>query len=360
MPNSPSPSRSLRCPACATEYELSLSRVSCECGSPLDLVAERRPLPRSLEGRGPGLSRYREAIALAEWSLERTYLGAGMTPLVAMGGGLHVKCDFISPTGSFKDRGAAAVAAAALELGAVEVVVDSSGNAAAALAAHAARAGLRATVVVPEGAPEAKLAQIRAYGAAVMLARGPRERASQLAMDLSRHEGRYYASHAYNPFFLEGTRSWAFEIFEQLGAAPETAVMPVGNGSLMLGVYAGFAHLVDSGLVTRMPRLVAVQSENCAPLAGRPARPFGHSLYTDGIAIAKPVRARAIRDAIAASGGEVVVVSDAEVREARHWLAAAGLWVEPTAAAAWAAVSRPGESEGHTVVNLGGAGFKRP
>lgn len=360
MPTTPTPTRGLRCPACAAEYGLSLARSACDCGSPLDLVTDRRPLPRSFEGRTRGLSRYREGIALADWALERTYLGAGMTPLLAMGEGTYVKCDFISPTGSFKDRGAAAVTAAALELGAVEVVVDSSGNAAAALAAHAAHAGLRATVVLPEGAPEAKLAQARAYGATIIPASGPRERASEVALALSRREGCYYASHVYSPFFLEGTRSWAFETFEQLGSAPDAVVMPVGNGSLLLGVYAGFAHLLASGLVRRMPRLLAVQSENCAPLAGRPVRLAGHGLYTDGIAISKPVRAKAIQDAIRSSGGEVVVVSDPEVQEARHRLASSGLWVEPTAAAAWAALGRLSDRDGRIVVNLGGAGFKRP
>lgn len=360
MSTAPSPARGLRCPACATEYQISLSRSACECGSPLDLVAERRPLPSTFEGRTPGLARYREGITLSAWSLERTYLGAGMTPLVAMGEGVYAKCDFITPTGSFKDRGAAAVTAAALEFGAAEVVVDSSGNAAAALAAHAARAGLRATVVVPEGAPEGKLAQARAYGATIIPARGPRERSTEVAMALSRREGCYYASHVYSPFFLEGTRSWAFEIFEQLGDAPDAAVMPVGNGSLLLGVYAGFVHLLASGLVRSMPRLVAVQSDNCAPLAGRPVQLAGHGLYTDGIAISKPARARAIRDAISASGGEVVVVSDTEVRDARNFLASSGLWVEPTAAAAWAALSRVGDRDGRIVVSLGGAGFKRP
>ena len=123
MATTPTPARGLRCPVCSAEYEVSLSRSVCDCGSPLDLVAERGPLPRSFEGRTLGLARYREAVALAEWSLERTYLGAGMTPLVAMGRGVYAKCDFITPTGSFKDRGAAAVTAAALELGAADVVV---------------------------------------------------------------------------------------------------------------------------------------------------------------------------------------------------------------------------------------------
>ncbi|MDA8262066.1 MAG: pyridoxal-phosphate dependent enzyme [Actinomycetota bacterium] len=360
MSPTPAQSRRLRCPACGAEYEVAISRAACQCGSPLDLVSELQPLPPSLAGRPFGLARYAEAIALAPWALERAYLGAGMTPLLPMGQGAFVKCDFISPTGSFKDRGAAAVTAVALELGAVEVVVDSSGNAAAALAAHAVHAGLKATVVVPEGAPEAKLAQAQAYGAEIVSAPGPRERAAEVAKELSGRRGCYYAGHAFSPFFLEGTKSWAFEVFEQLGAVPGAVVMPVGNGSLLLGVFAGFAHLAATGAASRLPRLVAVQSEGCAPLAGRPALLTGHSLYTDGIAISKPVRMRAILDAIAATGGEVVVVSDAEVKDARLSLASSGLWVEPTAAAAWAGLPHLSDGQGPVVVNLGGAGFKRP
>ena len=360
MDPTPAQSRRLHCSRCGAEYDVVISRTVCDCGSPLDLVSDLQPLPPSLAGRPFGLARYADAIALTPRALERTYLGAGMTPILPMGGGTFVKCDFISPTGSFKDRGAAAVTAAAIELGAVEVVVDSSGNAAAALAAHAAHVGLRTTVVVPQGAPEAKLAQAQAYGAAIVSAPGPRERAAEIALELSGRAGCYYASHAFSPFFLEGTKSWAFEVFEQLGAIPEAVLMPVGNGSLLLGVFAGFSHLVATGAARRLPRLVAVQSRNCAPLAGLPAHLTGHSLYTDGIAISRPVRMRSIVDAIAATGGEVLVVSDAEVQEARLSLASAGLWVEPTAAAAWAGLPHLRGDRGPVVVNLGGAGFKRP
>ncbi len=350
------------CTVCGNTYEVSGERIVCDCGGPLGLRAQYPRLPDDLSGRSCGLTRYKEAIALDEKALAACDLGSYVSPLLHMGESVFAKCDYRLPSGSFKDRGAAAMVALALELGEERLVVDSSGNAAAALSAHGARAGLDVTVVVPTGAPEGKLVQIRAYGSKVEIAPGTRAEAARLARAIVDESSGLYAAHAYNPFFLEGTKSWAFEVWEQLGGCPDAVVMPVGSGSLLLGVYAGFTYLQSIGRCETIPRLVAVQASGWAPLVGDLSRADGPTPLTDGIAIANPFRKAEILAAISNSGGEVVVVNDDEVAKAYSRLAKGGIWVEPTAAAAWAAVERMTghRRTGQIVVNLGGAGYKKP
>jgi threonine synthase len=343
------------CSVCGAHYEVELSRISCDCGGVLDLHFDAPPLPASLDGRGPGLLRYREALPIDEAWLARADLGASRTPLLEVGT-TFVKCDYVTPSGSFKDRGAVMLAALALGLRAKSVVVDSSGNAGAAMAASCGRIAVPCTVVAPASAPAAKLAQSRAYGANVVAIEGPRAAATDAALAMAT-DGGFYASHVENPFFTEGTKTWAFEVFEQLGDAPAEVVMAVGNGSLFLGVERGFHYLLDQGLVSRMPRMVAVQAKGWSPLANDVAEDRGAPL-ADGIAIVAPRRFAQIVRVIEATGGEVRTVGNEEILTMASELAHAGLWVEPTSAAAWAGAARSSATDGPVVVSLGGAGFK--
>jgi threonine synthase len=179
----------------------------------------------------------------------------------------------------------------------------------------------------------------------------------------------YYASHCWNPFFLHGTKTVAFEICEQLGwRPPDTAVVPVGNGSLLLGAHIGFRELRERGVIDREPRLVGVQSASCAPLfraftedrtSPRPVR--GRKTLAEGIAIAEPIRGTQILDAVRRTGGCLVAVEENEIEEALTELGGGGLFVEPTSAAAvagwkrWRSNSSP---PGTTVVVLTGHGLK--
>jgi len=158
---------------------------------------------------------------------------------------------------SFKDRGAPVLAALALRRGATSVVVDSSGNARAAKAAHCARLGIQCIVVVLSNAPAAKLHQSRVYGADVRVVEGPRPVATQVAHELAAGQGTLYASHVENPFFTDGIKAWSFELWEQLGDAPAEVVMSVGNGSLFIGAYLGFRYLFEHGFTTRIPKMVS-------------------------------------------------------------------------------------------------------
>jgi threonine synthase len=273
-------------------------------------------------------------------------MGEGQTPVLAVGAdlpGMYVKLEFLAPTGSFKDRGAVVLASAAVARGAERVVVDSSGNAGSAIAAYAARAGVPCTVFVPERTSPGKQAQIRAYGATLELVAGDRMATAERAIAEVDQTGAMYASHVYDPFFLQGTKTFAFEVWEQLGTVPDALLVPVGNGTLLLGAWRGFRELRTAGLVARLPALIGLQSERCAPLAlaykhgsDTPADVQAQATVAEGIAIPRPPRGAQILAAVRESGGCVVSVPEAAIAPAGRELAGRGLLVEPTAALVWA------------------------
>jgi threonine synthase len=322
----------------------------CSCGGLLDLPEiSAEPLRALAHRQRPpdGLWRYGACIPVDGEIGHGLSLGEGLTPLVAAGDelpGLHIKLDYLFPTLSFKDRGAVVLVASALQRGARTLVADSSGNAGSAIAAYAARAGLPCTVFVPERTSPGKQRQIRAYGAALELVPGDRTATTEAAIAAVASSGATYASHIYDPYFLQGTKTFAFELWEQLGTSPESVIVPVGNGTLLLGAARGFRELHAAGLIDRTPALIAVQSERCAPIAGawaagadEPLEVRAGETVAEGIAIARPPRGAQILAAVRDSGGCVVEVPEAAIGPAQAQLAGRGLFVEPTAALTWAA-----------------------
>jgi threonine synthase len=273
----------------------------------------------------------------------------GFTPLESMGWNGHrvlLKIDYLFPTGSYKDRGATVLISKARELGIKKVVEDSSGNAGSAIAAYCARAGIGCEIYVPEATSHGKLVQIQAYGADLKRIKGSREKTAEAAMEAASRV--YYASHCWNPFFLHGTKTFAFEIWEQMDwKAPDVIILPVGHGTLFLGTYIGFKELKEAGMVKRIPRLVAVQSASCAPLfqalkkGWRETRPIKkRETMAEGIAIAEPVRGRQILEAIRETDGEVLTVTEKEIGVAMREMGAKGHFTEPTSAATIAGLKK--------------------
>jgi threonine synthase len=300
-------------------------------------------------------------------------LGEGMTPLLDARhrAGVKYKLDFLFPTGSFKDRGSTVLTSCLRELGVTRAVEDSSGNAGSSMAAYFAAAGIDSTIFVPESTSPAKMHQIRAFGARLAPTSGSRAdvtRAAEAAADAG-----FYASHLWSPYFLAGTMTFAFEIWEQLGGrTPERVIVPAGGGTLLLGAWLGFRQLVASGATDRVPALIGVQADRFAPLghafaAGRESLdgmtiPEGETL-AEGIRVRHPPRARQILRAARESGGRIETVTDAEIRDAWAALAGQGLYVEPTAAVAAALAERlaaeeTSEPDTITVVALTGSGLK--
>ncbi len=304
-------------------------------------------------------------------SWQTVTLGEGHTPLLPVSAdkpNIYVKVDYLMPTLSFKDRGAAVLIAKALELGATSVIADSSGNAGTAISAYAARAGIACEVFCSNTVSPKKQAQMTAYNATVHTIAGTREDVARAAQRKAANleKGGFYASHVYNPYFYEGTKTYAYEIYEQLGEAPDTVIVPVGNGTLLLGAYHGFSELLANRLIGKCPKIVAVQAEKCAPLANAFARreqsvtpTLGQTTIAEGIAIAAPARATQILEAVRNTGGTFITVSEAQIAKARLALAKQGFDVEPTSTATYAAfhVYRRCETE-TIVIPLCGSGTK--
>jgi threonine synthase len=325
------------CSGCGRTWALTDLRWECSCGGLLDLVG---PLTDPLAARaGPlgsesPLERYRVALPAGAGGVD---LGLVPTPLEEVAPGRFVKADYEQPTGSFKDRGAAVMIGAAAELGVRSIVVDSSGNAGRAAAAHASAAGVECRIFVPAGIHPAKVESMVAFGASVVEVPGDRTATAAAAREALKG-GAWYASHVHQPLFHHGVKTLAYELFEQIpGIDRVTVVVPAGNGTLVLGLWIGFGELVALGRLSRRPVLMAVQAERCAPLAG--LDPDGAGTVATGIAIPAPARAPQIRGAIMATGGRVLTVSEQAIGSARVELAGWGFEVEPTGAVAWAGAS---------------------
>jgi threonine synthase len=253
-------------------------------------------------------------------------------------------------------------------LGATEVLEDSSGNGGASVAAYAAAAGIKAKVIVPAATSPAKILQARAFGADIELVGGTREDVASEAIRQS--EVLPYASHNWHPFFVQGIKTMAYEMWEALGfAAPDNVVLVAGAGSNILGCDIAFTELRDAGQIDRQPRLLVGQPEHWATIAdtfnGVDTGTTGTRAPTiaEGASIANPVRLSETVDALRRSGGAAVAVSEQEILDALHKLVACGLYAEPTSAVAAAALDRflgdgtiqPDET---TVVVLTGSGLK--
>jgi threonine synthase len=273
-------------------------------------------------------------------SLARVTMGEGDTPLATVRVGdrqVLAKLEVDGPTGSFKDRGAAVLIAAALDAGAIRLVADSSGNAGTAIAAYAARAGLPCEVFVSSALASSKLARIDAH---VVVVKGTREDIAAAAVARVEETGAFYASHVWNPWFFEGTKQYVHELFAQLGGRlPAALVLPAGNGTLVLGAWRALQEL---GVTTP---IIAVQAAGCAPVAEAFVSGAAHvgpvvdqGTIAAGIAIAEPVRGDEMLAAVRATGGGFVTVTDDEIAMAASELAGQGFLVEPTAAAPAAAL----------------------
>jgi threonine synthase len=333
---------------------------------------------------GRGLWRFGAWYPVADPGAAVT-LGEGDTPLVPLPrwGATHglrrvyAKLEAANPTGSFKDRGMSVLVTLAREAGATHLTEDSSGNAGAAAAAYAARAGMRCTVYAPAAAPQAKLRQIRAYGAELVLVPGSRGAVADAARAAGSAPGSYHVSHNDNPAFVPGNMSFAFELLEARDdlqpGGPWHVVIPTGGGALLCGAARGFQTWAAGGRVApeALPRLYAAQAAACPPLARAweqgataPVAVERRPTVCGGIEIERPARGEEILAALRASGGAAVASEDEDVLRERDGLARLeGVYAEPTSAAAFAglaALARDGRigPDEVVVVAVTGSGLK--
>lgn len=294
----------------------------------------------------PGIWKYRHTFGvLADETI--VSLGEGNTPLIwgdVSGREVAFKCEYLNPTGSFKDRGSPLLVSFLSSRGATEALEDSSGNAGASLAAYAARAGMSVKIYVPDSASGPKRKQIEMYGAEVIRILGPRSNTTEAVLRAVNQGGKY-ASHAYLPFNLPGYATLAYELVEQLGTAPGTVVLPVGQGGLFLGLALGFRNLITGKAIKEMPKLVGVQALACAPLwtlFSYGAAGFGIAGEADtvaeGIRVRYPVRGDDVIRVCDNFHAEILAVEENEIIKGRDQLAKRGFFVEPTSAVVWSAI----------------------
>jgi threonine synthase len=348
-----------RCVGCGAIYADDVRSYLCaKCGNLLELVKDSPVSRTGLYGetREPGIWRYRKALPL-EPDVEPVSLSEGYTPLVPVGRmgaklgykGLHVKNEGQNPSGSFKDRGMTVAVTRAVRGGSKLLVCASTGNTAASMAAYAARAGVTAMVTVPAGKVAAgKLAQVYAYGAKMIRVEGDFDAALQITLKVAEEIEELSVMNSVNPYRIEGQKTNAYELYEQLGyRVPDYVVLPVGNAGNISAIWKGFKELREWRISDSLPRMVAVQAAGAQPIVeaferGRDSVvPVQPKTIASAINIGNPASWRKALAAIRDSKGMALAVTDEETIAARMDLASTeGIFVEPASAVPIAAVKK--------------------
>jgi threonine synthase len=379
----------LDCARCGERRDADRPANLCRCGAPLlaryDLDAARAEVrPAALAGREPTLWRYHELLPVRD-PRSVVSLGEGMTPLVPLARlgraigvpRLLMKDEGLIPSGTFKARGAAVGVSRALELGATGVAMPTNGNAGAAWSLYAARAGMRSVVAMPEAAPAITRAECAVAGAELTLVRGDiGDAARVVAARIHQAGGALHDASTLNePYRVEGKKTMAYELAEQLGwRCPDVIVYPTGGGVGLIGIHKALAELRALGWIdAKVPRLVAAQAAGCAPIvrafdagAATAEAWAGARTVAFGLTVPKPLGDFMILDALRDTGGTAVAVDDGAILSEQAACARLdGAFVCPEGAAAVAAVRRLRAdgwlAEGDEVVVLNtGTGLKYP
>ena len=324
---------------------------------PLMLTPLRGITREQIDTKTRSLWRYAASLPLAcEAPIS---LGEGCTPLVpfafgASGATVHFKLEWFNPTCSFKDRGTSVMLSLLKQQGITDVLEDSSGNGGASVACYAAAGRLNATIMSPSSTSPAKTVQMAAHGATVELIPGSRQDTADAAINAHGRDGGklFYSSHNWHPFFLHGTKTLAYELWEDLGfASPDHVIIPTGAGSNVIGCDLGFSELRSAGEIETLPKLWVVQPLSCCPIATAVLDLLGEDdgkavpaawnkpepTMAEGTKIEKPIRVDECVQAARASRGGAVRVTEEAIAAATLELAGLGMYTEPTCAQAGAA-----------------------
>ncbi len=280
---------------------------------------------------------------------------------------LYLKDDTCNPTGSLKDRASYLVAGFARKHNIKNIVVASTGNAASSMAGIGAAAGLDVTLFIPKSAPKGKLAQAYQYGAEVIRVEGTYDLAFEQSLQRAGEGGTLCRNTAYHPLTIEGKKSVALELCDQLGSTPEYIFVPTGDGVILSGVYKGFCDLHRLGISPQMPTVYAVQAEGSSAITrawkrGGFTSPESSDTLADSISVDVPKGGYYALDKLNRYNGRCITVSDKEILEAQHELASlSGLFAEPASSAAFAGFIKERENlphEAKVVLLITGNGLK--
>jgi len=351
----------LECSLCNQRFEAGTVLNLCGCGGPLlvryDLDRLRHRWRRREVAQGPAtMWRYAPLLPPAKESI--VSLGEGWTPLLRTrrlgarlgADNLWVKDEGLNPTGSFKARGLACAISMCAELGIRKVAIPSAGNAAGALAAYAAAAGIEAQIFLPRDVPESNYLESKAYGAHVTLVNGLISDCARMVTECAAAEGWYDISTLKEPYRIEGKKTMGFEVAEQMDwELPDAIFYPTGGGVGMIGMWKAFQEMEYLGWIgSRRPKMIAVQAEGCQPIVrameeNEPRSRFWDDARTlaSGLRVPKPLGDFLVLEAVRKSGGTAVAVSDPEMLDAGARLAAdEGIFAAPEGAACVAALEK--------------------
>lgn len=379
--------KNLYCPKCRKEYSLNEVHQLCECGAPLlvnyDLEEAKKLFRKEdLAGRESSLWRYKELLPVQD-DENIVSLGEGFTPIIPLKkageksriSNLYLKDEGVIPSGTFKARGAAVGVSRAKELGVEVLAMPTNGNAGAAWSVYSARAGIRATIVMPEDAPVITRNECAAAGADLYLVKGLISDCGKIVGASAKKHGWYDVSTLKEPYRIEGKKTMGLEIAEQFGwELPDVILYPTGGGVGIIGIYKALKELKELGFVEgKLPRLVAVQAEGCSPIVKaydeeKTESEFYKNSQTIafGINVPKALGDFLVLDAIYKTEGCAKAVTDEEILDALKELAVTeGTFVCPEGAAIFAAAKKLRQEnwikEGEKVVLLNtGAGIKYP
>ncbi len=348
------------CVKCGAEHEADPNVTTCKkCGGMLDIkydysyIKSRISREKLAERRENTMWRYMEFLPVAGES-KVNKLRVGWTPFYEVPrlaeqlgiGKLYIKDDGINPTASLKDRASAMAVVKAEEAGVDTIACSSTGNAASSLAGNAAAAGFTTYIFVPERAPKGKVAQLMMFGANVISVKGSYEETFELSAQAIERWGWYNRNAAINPFLMEGKKTVALEIAEQMNwEMPDYIAISVGDGCTIGGLWKGLKDLYAAGFIDRLPQIISVQAEGCCPLnhaiqEGKDWEPMEENTLADSIAVGVPRNPDKALNAIRESRGIPVNVSDQEILEAMKLLGSVGVFAEPAGATGAAGVKK--------------------
>ncbi|MGI8743962.1 MAG: threonine synthase [Bryobacteraceae bacterium] len=352
----------LECSLCSKQFPAATVQNLCSCGGPLlvryDLEKTRQTWPRDSVARGPSsMWRYAPVLPVRNASSIVT-LGEGMTPLIRtdrlakrLGArNLWVKDEGINPTGSFKARGLSCAISMCVELGIRKVAIPSAGNAASAMAAYAAAAGLESFIFMPRDVPQSNYIECKAFGANVTLVDGLISDCGKIVAERKDPEGWFDVSTLKEPYRIEGKKTMGYEVAEQFDwELPDVIFYPAGGGVGLIGMWKAFGEMDAMGWISsKRPKMIAVQAEGCQPVVrafeqGKERSEFWENAYTiaSGLRVPKPLGDFLILDAVRKSGGTAIAVSDAEALDSGVDLATdEGIFAAPEGGACIAALRK--------------------